>query len=84
MMINDIKTKIMCFGSKDTIDIDFNGFRIEQVQIYKYLGCIIRSVHKPSSDIFLLDYDYLCDNARKALFAIKRKLKCIGSIPVEI
>ena len=23
MMINDIKTKIMCFGSKDTIDIDF-------------------------------------------------------------
>ena len=84
MIINELKTKIMCFGSKDPIHIEFNGSVIEHVDKYKYVGCIIQCVHNVNSDIFGLNYEYLCNNARKALFAAKSKLKNYGNIPCSI
>ena len=68
-----LKRKLCVFGGKETIDIEFNDHRIEQVHKYKYLGCIIRAIHRANSDIFLMNYEYLCNNARKALFALKKK-----------
>ena len=44
MCINEIKTKLMCFGETGDVDIVFNDRRIEQVKQYKYLGCIIQAI----------------------------------------
>ena len=84
MIINELKTKIMCFGCNDPIDIKFNGHRIEQVEKYKYVGCIINRIKNVKSDVFSLNYDYLCDKARKAFFAAKSKLRNFGTIPCSI
>ena len=84
MLINELKTKIMCFGSKDKIEIKFNGYLIEHAVKYKYVGVIVQSVHCAKSDVFSLNYDYLCDKARKALFAAKGKLKSFGLVPCDI
>ena len=84
MIINELKTKIMCFGSNETIDIEFNGCKIEQVMKYKYVGCIIQSINSVRSDVFVLNYEYLCDKARKALFAAKSKLKHYSTVPCSI
>ena len=67
MIINELKTKVMCFGCDEKIDIEFNGNKIEQVNKYKYVGCIIQSVTCAKSDVFVMNYDFLRDKARKAL-----------------
>ena len=84
MIINELKTKIMCFGSDEKIDIEFNGSKIEQVSKYKYVGCIIQSINSVKSDVFVMNYEYLCDKARKALFAAKAKLKHYSTVPCSI
>ena len=84
MMVNAIKTKIMIFGSKEKISIKFNDILIEQVDKYKYVGCIIRSILKYNSDPFLYNYTYLCDQARKALYSVKQKLRNIGQLPPSL
>ena len=84
MIVNSIKTKIMKFGTAEKIDIIFNDAPLEQVQQYKYVGCVIRSISKSNADPFLIHYDYLHDQARKALFAAMGKLKHIGKLPPKI
>ena len=81
MIINELKTKIMVFGSKEKIELKFNGSDIEHVEKYKFLGVIITATHRINSDPFKLNYTYLCDQARKSLFAIKQKLKNVGHLP---
>ena len=81
MLINEIKTKIMVFGSQEKVEILFNDLKIKQTQQYKFLGAIFSAVHKVGSDPFKLNYDYLSDQARKSMFAIKQKLKSIGYLP---
>ena len=81
MIINELKTKVMVFGSNDKYEISFNGSLIKQVDKYKFLGVIFQTVHKAECDPFVLNYDYLCDKARKSLFAIKHKLKHLGYLP---
>ena len=83
MLINEIKTKIMVFGSNEEVIIEFNNKIIEQVIQYKVLGCILHSVHRVNSDPFKMNYDCLCDQARKSLFSVKQKLKVIGPIPPQ-
>ena len=46
MVINELKTKIMVFGSNENICIEFNGSFIEQVTQYKFLGCIFHSIRR--------------------------------------
>ena len=44
MKINVKKTKVMIIGRKDRkIDVQLAGERIEQVDKFRYLGCVIRS-----------------------------------------
>ena len=81
MSVNELKTKIMVFGTDEKISVYFNNAIIEQVEQYKYVGCIIQSIKRPYADPFKLNYTYLCDQARRALFGIKHRLKSIGSIP---
>ena len=81
MSVNELKTKIMVFGPKENISVYFDKTLIEQVNEYKYVGCIIQSISKSYADPFKLNYTYLCEQANKALFSIKHKLKPIGSLP---
>ena len=81
MSVNEIKTNIMLFGSNEKITIEFNQSKIEHVDRYKYVGCLIQSINKPSADLFKLNYSYLCNPARKAVFGIKQKRKSVGTLP---
>ena len=83
MVVNALKTKIMVFGSSEKLELQFNGIIIEHVNEYKYLGNVIRSIKQSSSDPFLLNYDYLCSQGRKAIFLAKQKLNKIGNLPPE-
>ena len=84
MIVNELKTKIMTFGSDEKVSIKFNGSIIEQVKSYKYLGCVIRSIKSSKSDPFLLNYEHLARQANKAVFAAKQKMKSIGPLPPQI
>ena len=81
MVVNETKTKVMCFGKPLNPDVHFNGKLIKQVDTYKYLGNIIRSVHRCNQDTFAENYQYLSDQARKAIFSLYRKTKAIRSLP---
>ena len=78
MSVNELKTKIMVFGPEEKISVCFNNTSIEQVNEYKYVGCIFQSISKPFADPFKLNYTYLCDQAQKAVFGIKHSMKSIG------
>ena len=78
-----LKTKITVFGSQEEVVLEFNGSQIDQVNEYKYLGNVIRSTQKSNADPFALNYSYLCDQARKALFSAKQRLSNIGILPPE-
>ena len=54
IIVNEIKTKAMCIGTKEPFNVYFNRKPIEQVHQYKYLGVIVRSVNRLNQDIFLL------------------------------
>ena len=41
----------------------------------KYLGVIIRDIQQASQDSFLCNYQYLCDQIRKAIFCAQRTTK---------
>ena len=71
MIVNETKSKVMCFGTQSQFNISFNDKDIEQVGRYKYLGNIIRRIDKPTQDIFADNYKYLSDQARKAMFCAK-------------
>ena len=81
MVVNETKTKVMCFGKPFNPDVHFNGKLIKQVDTYKYLENIIRSVHRCNQDIFAENYQYLSYKARKAIFSLYRKTKAIRSLP---
>ena len=75
MGVNEIKTKCMGFGDTKPFKVYFNGCHINHVVKYKYLGNIIRSTRQVKDDAFGENYKYLCDQARKALFGMYKKLK---------
>ena len=71
MVVNEVKTKCMVFGTKEIPTLTFNGVRIELVNSYKYLGNMISPIQRPLADIFSLNHDYLCNQARKAVFSMR-------------
>ena len=79
MTVNELKTKVMVFGSDEKIKVNFNGKIIEQVDKYRYVGCIINSIKRHDADPFALHYKYICDKARKAVFAVYKKLKILDT-----
>ena len=82
MIINELKTKAMVFGAHSgPPNIHFNGHPIQTVSQYKYLGNILTATSTLKGDIFRNNHSYLCNEARKAAFGLKNKLKSLGSIP---
>ena len=80
MLVNELKTKIMCFGRPENIKLEFNGKLIEQVSEYKYLGCIIKSIQRANADPLALNYKYICDLARKAIYGMRKKISNVGTL----
>ena len=81
-IVNEIKTKVMVFGhAKEKISITFNGKAIEQVDCYKYLGNMFNSIKSSSGDMFKMNYDYLCESARRAIFAVLKRIRKISPLP---
>ena len=85
IIVNQIKIKAMCFGTKEPFNIYLKRKPIEQVHQYKYLGVIVRSVNRPNQDIFFSDYyQVISDKSRNAAFSMKKKLKYIQHLPPSI
>ena len=82
--MNELKTKVMVFGKKDNKAIIFNGMVIQNAEVYKYLGNIIRPTTISSGDILKENSRFLCDKARKAIFGIFKKLRKIGTLPPKL
>ena len=81
MIVNEVKTKFMVFGRVNTENLCFNGKPIEEVSTYKYLGNVISKIQNPGQDIFKENYSHLSNQARKAMFGLKKKIQMIGQIP---
>ena len=81
IIVNEIKTKSMCFGTNENLNVSFNGKPIQQVSQYKYLGVIVRFINKVGQDLCPNNYRYISDKSGRAVFSMKRKLKFIRSLP---
>ena len=55
-IVNSVKTKFMVYGKLENVRLYFNGNALEQVTEYKYLGNIVKSVDRATSDIFAENY----------------------------
>ena len=84
IIVNETKTKTMCFGTDEPFNVYFNGKLIEQVHQYKYLGVLVRSVNRLNQDIFADNYRVISDKSRKAAFGLNKKLKYIQNLPPSI
>ena len=70
LIVNELKTKLIAFGCKDNIRVLFNGQQIGITSQYKYLGNIINTTQTSRGDVFRDNYEYLCSQARKAIFGL--------------
>ena len=84
LIVNQVKTKVMVFGKRGEVSVTFNGAKLECVNYYKYLGNIIKGIKKCNGDVFGENYKYLCDKGRNAIFGAFKKLRPLGTLPVEI
>ena len=71
IIVNETKTKVMCFGTTENFQVFFNKKLIEQVDQYKYLGVIVRSINKTNQDLFYSNYRFISDKSQKAIFNMK-------------
>ena len=80
MIVNETKTKVMVYGSasRDVV-VKFNNKVLNVVDQYKYLGNVMKSVKTCKEDVFGENFQYLCNKARKAIFAMFKRLKNLGS-----
>ena len=83
-VVNEIKTNCMAYGNVKPFKVFFNGNVIEQVMKYKYLGNMTKAIKMASGDTFGDNYKYLCDQARKAIFSLQKKLRAIGKLPPKL
>lgn len=83
-IVNEIKTKCMTFGKVKKVTVKFNGKIIEQVDSYKCLGNIISPISRFNANPFKLNTTYMCDKARKALYAVSHRTKNVSPLTPEI
>ena len=84
IIVNETKTKAMYFGAMGPIKVYYNEKMIMQVNEYQYGGTIIRSTKRRNQDVFYRNFSFIGDKARKAIFGLQKKLKCIKALPTEI
>lgn len=85
MIVNELKTKVMVFGSGcKEVCVRFNGKVLECVKQYKYVGNLVTSIRKRNEDVLRDNYKYLGGKARQAIFALFKRLKGTGTLPINI
>jgi len=85
MIVNEMKTKFMVFGNPKKISkLYFNSICIDEVTNYKYLGNIISSTKYAGQDPFKNTYQFLCDKAKKAIFAMRSRIRTLGEISPDV
>ena len=84
LSVNEIKTKCMVIGHHEKLNLKFNGKGIEEVENYKYLGNILRSMGRVTEDVFRDTYPYLCGQGRRAIFGIRQRLRNIHPVPPTV
>ena len=52
MIVNEVKTKVLAFGTQLKANVHFDGKHIEKVDNSKYLGNILTAVQSNKGDIF--------------------------------
>ena len=62
---------VVCFGTNENFQVFFNKKRIEQVDQYKYLGVIVRSINKTTQDLFSSNYRFISEKSQKAKMRTK-------------
>ena len=83
MIVNEMKTKVMVYGPANrNFSLRLNGKTLDIVDQYKYLGNITKSIKTWNGDIFGTNYQHLCNKARQAIFALFKRVKTLGIIPV--
>ena len=85
MIINELKTKIMIFGTDQRhFSFMFNNKTIGIVEEYKYLGCIFNSCINNRGNMFKEMITYSADKGLKASFAIIKKCSSLGYVSPKI
>ena len=85
MIVNEMKTKVMVYGPANrNVVFKFNGKTLDIVDQYKYLGNITKSIKTWNGDMFGANYQYLCNKARQAIFALFKRVKTLGILPVKV
>ena len=74
----------MVIGHHEKLNLKFNGKGIEEVENYKYLGNILRSMGRVTEDVFRDTYPYLCGQSRRAIFGIRQRLRNIHPVPPTV
>ena len=85
MIVDEVKTKVMVYGPANrNVVFKFNGKTLDIVDQYKYLGNITKIIKTWNGDMFGANYQYLCNKARQAFFALFKRLKTLGILPVKV
>ena len=85
MIVNEMKTKVMVNDPANrNFSLKFNGKTLDIVDQYKYLGNITKSIKTWNGDMFGANYQHLCNKARQAIFALFKRVKTLGILPVKI
>ena len=84
LIINALKTKIVIFGKKSgPSEFHVHGNPIEIVHSYKYLGVLFSSCTTLVGNPFKNNFQYLADNAGKAIHSIYSSSNILGRFPVH-
>ena len=78
------ENQIHVFWQKIWLQTFFDNQEITQAERYKYVGNIIKPDHASHGDVFGDNYNFLCDKAQKAIFAMKKRLKATGYLPPSV
>ena len=64
----------MVFGNLENVTLSLNDIDIEEIKMYKYLGNMFNKIRTTRGNVFKENSNYLCKQARRAIFGLKGKL----------
>ena len=86
MIVNETKTKVVLYGNitSENVKLFFNGKFLETVNQYKYLGILFNSIKHVRGNVFREACKTIGTKATRAMFKIKKDMKCVGMTPPSV
>jgi hypothetical protein len=86
MIVNETKTKVVLYGNitPEDVKLSFNGKLLEIVSQYKYLGILFNSIKHVRGNVFREACESIGTKATRAMFKIKKDMKCVGTTPPSV